>query len=191
MYFFFDSAKKKQIKINNLIAGDFETDLSNFTALSVTGTIEVSTSQKYTGNSSLKYAMSNNAGVQYIDIAGNVGDGMYLCGFVNKQSGTATASAVRMFDYGTTNAGYDVIPAASVNAADKNWLFVSLVKPVLTTGVRVYIGSTIPQTVEYYLDSLCLVNLKQDFNGKIPTKSKLDEFFQAKLLNGYFTTVKY
>lgn len=193
MYFFFDSAKKKQVKITNLISGDFETDLSNFTPLSVTGTIEVSTSQKYTGNSSLKYAMSNNAGAQYIDITGNVGDKMYLCGMVNKQSGTATASALRMFDYGTTNAGYEVISANSVNSASNNWTFLSLVKAVAvgTTGIRVYIGSSIAQTVEYYLDSLCLINLTQDFGLTTPTKAAIDTFIQSKLGIGYFDTTKY
>lgn len=188
----YNNIGKKQIIINNLLLGDFETDLSNFTIGASTGTVEISTLQKYTGNSSLRCALSANAGSLYIDVLANAGDKMYCCALANKQSGTATQSILRMFDYGgTTTGGFEVIRASNINASVGDWLFFSNIKPVTTNGVRIYIGSSVAQTVEYYIDSLLFINLTNDFGVNTPLKSKFDLFIQSKLLNEYFISTIY
>ena len=171
--------------LNNLISneGNFEgTDLNYWTVLSgpTTGKVALSTLQYKTNSKSLRYTLSNTGVALYKDIAATASNKIYCCTYIKKISGTATTASVRLFDYGTTANGVDI--ASNINSAS-NWTFYSGIKTVNsggTTGVRLYLNTTSSQTVEYYIDTLILLNLTTIYGaGNEPSKSTMDTTIQS------------
>lgn len=170
--------------ITNLLYpySNFET-LDGWT-LNGTGIVEASDLQSKTGQKSLHYKLVNQG--RYIDIdimKGNVGDVLYCAAYGYRVSGAAVNVAVRMADYTSGSANpVTVMSKETINASNKNWVFSSSTKTLLTNGVGVRVGSGDNINMEVFYDAFFLINLTQA--GK--TKAEMDAIVQSR---GYFKSI--
>jgi len=187
---------------NELINGDMEGDISTW-VFGGSNRPTITTEVPRVGTKSLKISPTSQSSVAYQDIDASNGDRIYTFLYANltqnRSSGGSEATyltrILEMYDKGGfTNGTFFHINSSLLN----QWQFVSGIKSVVNSGLRVSFGSTSNTSRDVYVDTVGSINLTKVFgSGKELSKIEMDElvksmpkgWFDGEVLNKDLTMV--